>query len=249
VRYQLVLASVWMAAAAMAPVAVLAQHAHWGYSGEGAPSHWGEMDPQFSACASGKAQSPIDLPKSAKAANKPLAFDYRPGAKKIFNNGHTVQVEYEAGSLLTLDGRAYELKQFHFHAPSENTIAGKHYPLEGHLVHADKDGHLAVVAVMFTEGKPNALVESLWGSMPSKEDEQHVFASPLDASGLLPTSRHYYRFAGSLTTPPCSEGVTWLVFSQPVTVSPKQLAAFTQTMGFANNRPVQPLNSRTVSMQ
>jgi len=246
-KHAIFLAAALLASGATLPA--LAQHHHWSYSGEGAPSHWGELDPDFAACASGKSQSPVDLPRSAKGEAKPLAFDYREGATKIFNNGHTVEVEYEPGSTLVVDGHAYELKQFHFHAPSENTIAGKHYPMEGHLVHADKDGHLAVVAVMFKEGKPNAFIETLWASMPAKESEEHVFAAPLDASGLLPAGRHYYRFAGSLTTPPCSEGVTWIVLSEPVTVSKPQLAAFTRTMGFANNRPVQPLNARKVSMQ
>jgi carbonic anhydrase len=246
-KRDILLAAVWLASAAVAPA--LAQHHHWGYSGEGAPSHWAALDPQFGACASGKAQSPVDLPKSAKGDHAPLAFNYQQGAKRIFNNGHTVQVEYAPGSVLLIDGHAYELKQFHFHAPSENTVAGKRYPMEGHFVHADKDGHLAVVAVMFKEGKPNATVESLWASMPAKEDEEHVFSTPLDASGLLPAGRHYYRFDGSLTTPPCSEGVTWIVLAEPVTVSKSQVAAFSKTLGFANNRPVQPLNARKVSMQ
>ena len=246
-KRDIIVAAAWLASAAIAPA--LAQHHHWSYSGEGAPSHWGELDPEFASCASGKSQSPIDLPRSAKGENKPLRFEYRPGGTRIVNNGHTVQVEYAPGSTLVIDGQPYELKQFHFHAPSENTIAGKHYPMEGHLVHADKDGHLAVVAVMFSEGKPNPAVETLWANMPAKESEEHAFTQPLDASALLPAGRHYYRFAGSLTTPPCSEGVTWIVLSQPVTVSRKQLAAFTHTMGHANNRPVQPLNARKVSMQ
>jgi carbonic anhydrase len=246
-KRDIILAAAWLASSAIAPV--LAQHHHWGYSGEGAPSHWAELDPGFAACSSGKSQSPIDLPRSAKGGNKPLVFDYHQGGTKIFNNGHTVQVEYAPGSTLDVGGHAYELKQFHFHAPSENTIAGKHFPMEVHLVHADKQGHLAVVAVMFTQGKPNAFVETLWANMPAGESEEHPFAHALDAAALLPPGRHYYRFEGSLTTPPCSEGVTWIVLSQPVTVSKQQLAAFMHTMGFANNRPVQPLNARKVSMQ
>jgi|KBSMisStaDraftv2_1062788.scaffolds.fasta_scaffold65882_3 carbonic anhydrase len=222
---------------------------HWGYSGEGAPKNWGKLDPAFVTCATGKAQSPINVTQSAKGDAKAIAFDYKSGAAEILNNGHTVQVNYAPGSTITIDGRAYELKQFHFHAPSENTINGKHFPLEGHLVHQDKDGKLAVVAIMFRDGAANPLIASLWKQMPAKEGEKHALAAPLNAVELLPAERHYYRFEGSLTTPPCSEGVSWLVVTTPVSASKAQVATFAKAMGHANNRPVQPLNSRAVLLQ
>jgi carbonic anhydrase len=222
---------------------------HWGYSGEGAPKNWGKLDPAFVTCATGKAQSPINVTKSAKGDGKAVAFDYKNGTSEILNNGHTVQVNYVPGSTITLDGRAYELKQFHFHAPSENTINGKHFPMEGHFVHQDKDGKLAVVAVMFTDGAANPAIASLWKELPAKEGEKHALATPLNAADLLPAERHYYRFEGSLTTPPCSEGVSWLVETTPVSASKAQVAAYTTAMGHPNNRPVQPINSRQVILQ
>jgi len=227
----------------------IAQHHHWGYSGEGAPENWGQLDPEFATCATGKNQSPIDLGESAKSHLKPVRLHYKKGTTEILNNGHTVQVNYQPGSSVTVDDRSFELKQFHFHAPSENTFDGKHFPLEGHLVHADKDGNLAVVAVMFSEGPANPLLASLWKRLPNKEGEKNALPSPLSALQMLPAERHYYRFTGSLTTPPCSEGVRWLVIQKPATASKAQLDAFTEAVGFANNRPVQPLNARQVLSQ
>jgi len=224
-----------------------AQH-HWGYSGEGAPQNWGKLDPEFAACATGKSQSPIDLGKSKPGKLEPIQVDYKSGTTEILNNGHTVQVNYQPGSSLTVDGRRFELKQFHFHAPSENTFNGKHFPLEGHLVHADKDGKLAVVAVMFREGAANPLLSSLWKTMPRTEGEKKAL-KPLSAVEMLPAERHYYRFDGSLTTPPCSESVRWLVIQEPMTASKDQITAFTKAMGHPNNRPVQPLNARQVLSQ
>ena len=145
------------------------------------------------------------------------------------------------------DGRTFELKQFHFHAPSENTVNGKHFPLEGHLVHADQDGNLAVVAVMFNEGAANPFIASLWQKMPSKAGDKNALAEPLSVSDLLPAKRDYYRFDGSLTTPPCSEGVRWFVVKQPARCAPKtHTAAFRKAIRFANNRPVQSINARQV---
>jgi len=223
-----------------------AQHHHWSYSGEGAPKNWGKLDPEFAACASGKMQSPIDLAATTKRELEPLAFDYRAGTAEILNNGHTIQVNYQPGSTLTVEGRRFELKQFHFHAPSENTFKGRHFPLEGHLVHADKDGKLAVVAVMFSEGAANPLLATLWKTIPAKEGDKKALADRRSALEMLPAARDYYEFPGSLTTPPCSEGVLWLVLKQPASASKAQVDAFTKTMGFANNRPIQPLNARQV---
>ena len=237
-------ATAWLTLGAMKPA--LAQHNHWGYSGEGAPQNWGKLDPEFATCATGKSQSPIDIGKSTKADQTPVRLDYKKGTTEILNNGHTVQVNYQPGSTLMVDARSFELKQFHFHAPSENTFSGKHFPLEGHLVHADKDGNLAVVAVMFNEGPANPLLDSLWKMMPGKEGGKKALTDPLSALDMLPVERRYYTFTGSLTTPPCSEGVRWLVIQKPVTASKAQIDAFAKAVGFPNNRPVQPLNARQV---
>jgi carbonic anhydrase len=219
---------------------------HWGYSGEAAPENWSKLDPKFAACAAGRNQSPIDLTGLIEADLKPLKLDYKAGASDIVNNGHTVQVDYAPGSSLIVDGRRFELKQFHFHAPSENRIGGEQFPLEGHLVHADKDGNLAVVAVMFREGAANPTLAKLWEKMPAKAGDKAALPAGLSASSLLPGERDYYRFNGSLTTPPCSEGVWWLVMKRTVTASKAQVEQFAKTVGFANNRPAQPVNARPV---
>jgi carbonic anhydrase len=219
---------------------------HWGYEGEAGPQNWGKLDAKFAACASGKNQSPIDLKAFVEADLKPLKLDYKAGIADILNNGHTVQVNYGAGSSLAVDGVSFELKQFHFHAPSENKISGKPFPLEGHLVHADKDGNLAVLAVMFQEGAANALITRLWEKMPNKAGDKSAFPTGLSVSQLLPKERDYYRFNGSLTTPPCSEGVRWFVMKKPATASKAQIQQFSKAVGVANNRPIQPTHARSV---
>ena len=232
--------------AALAVTAIAHGGTHWSYSGESGPDNWGKLDADYATCATGKSQSPIDLASFVEADLKPIDFAYKPGTTEIINNGHTVQINYATGSSITVDGRTFELKQFHFHAPSENTINGKHFPLEGHLVHADKDGNLAVVAVMIEMGRNNALLSPLWMKMPNKEGDRNALPKPYDVSAMLPSDRDYYRFDGSLTTPPCTEGVLWLVLKQPVIASKPQIDQFTKVMGHPNNRPVQPVNARKV---
>lgn len=219
---------------------------HWAYEGEAGPQNWGKLDAKFAACASGKNQSPIDLKGFIEAELKPLKLDYKAGATEILNNGHTVQINYASGSSLGVDGVVFELKQFHFHSPSENKISGKQFPLEGHLVHADKDGNLAVLAVMFQEGAANPLLTKLWEKMPRKSGDKSALPEPLAVAQLLPKERDYYRFNGSLTTPPCSEGVRWLMLKKPATASKEQIKQFSSAVGVANNRPVQATNARSV---
>ncbi len=222
-----------------------AQH-HWGYAGEGGPKNWAKVDAKNVMCALGRNQSPIDLANFVEADLKPLKLDYKAGATEVVNNGHTIQVNYSGGSTLAVEGRTFELKQFHFHAPSENRIAGKPFPMEGHLVHADKDGNLAVLAVMFEAGAANPVLEKAWAAMPAKADGKAPLAPGLNVAALLPADRDYYRFNGSLTTPPCSEGVVWLVAKKPAAASKAQIDQFSKTVGFANNRPVQAVNARPV---
>jgi carbonic anhydrase len=219
---------------------------HWGYHGEAAPQNWGKLDPKFALCSNGRNQSPIDIAGSIKAELKPLKLDYKAGAADIVNNGHTVQINYAPGNPLDLEGRGYELKQFHFHAPSENKINGKQYPLEGHLVHADKEGNLAVVSVMFEEGAANELLTKLWEKMPAKVGDKGPLAAGMSVNQLLPKDKAYYRFNGSLTTPPCSEGVRWIVMKHPVAASKAQVAQFSKAVGVANNRPLQPVHARAI---
>ena len=218
---------------------------NWTYSGEEGPHNWAKLSPDNAAC-NGKNQSPINLTGFIEADLKPIDFTYQPGGSEILNNGHTVQVNYAEGSSIGVDGIRFNLKQFHFHAPSENQINGKSYPMECHLVHADKEGNLAVVAIMFIEGKENNILDQAWSHMPNKSGDKQALPSPVAAEGLLPSKRDYYRFNGSLTTPPCSEGVRWLVMKEPVSASKQQIQAFAHVMHHPNNRPVQPTNARPV---
>lgn len=221
------------------------QGARWGYSGDHGPHRWAELKPEFSDCV-GRNQSPINLTSMIEAELEPLTFDYRQGGHEIINNGHTIQVNYEAGSRISVDGMQFELKQFHFHAPSENHIDGRSFPLEVHLVHADKAGNLAVVAVMFDDGRENPVVAATWAQMPKAEGGRKALPNRVAAAGLLPDDRDYYRYNGSLTTPPCTEGVRWIVMKKPMTVSTPQLEAFRTALGVANNRPLQPANARMI---
>ncbi|MBK1723445.1 carbonic anhydrase [Thiocystis violacea] len=232
---------------AAAGTAIAADHsAHWGYTGETGPEHWGDLDSHFELCKNGKNQSPVDLAHIVDSQLPPIGFHYSSGGVDEINNGHSVQIDYDAGSTISLDGHDYELKQFHFHTPSENHINGKEYPMEAHLVHADADGNLAVIAVMFEEGPANAALAQPWSVIPGHAGEHAHLATKASAEGLLPADRDYYRFNGSLTTPPCSEGVVWLVLKQPVTASAEQISTFSKVMGHPNNRPIQRLNARLV---
>ena len=226
------------------PGTILAQH--WGYEGEAGPQNWGKLDVKFAACTSGKNQSPIDLKGFVEADMKPLKLDYKANAADIVNNGHTVQINYTSGSILSVDGISFELKQFHFHSPSENKVNGKQFPLESHLVHADRDRNLAVLAVMFQEGAANTLLTTLWEKMPDKPGDKSPLPSGLSVAQLLPKERDYYRFNGSLTTPPCSEGVRWFVMKRQATASKAQIAQFSKAIGVANNRPIQSTNARAI---
>jgi len=228
-------------------VSASAYAGHWTYEGEEGPEHWGELSPDFEACLKGKSQSPIDIQREIEAAKAvPIKFDYAADASEILNNGHTVQANIAAGSSITVDGTEFQLKQFHFHTPSENLIHGQSFPMEMHLVHADKDGNLAVVGVMIKEGKENAALAKLWAQLPRHADEKNALSARVNPSSLLPESRGYYRFDGSLTTPPCSEGVRWLVLKDPISASKEQVEAFAGVVHERNARPVQAVNARII---
>ena len=219
---------------------------HWGYSGAQGPEHWGKLHPEFTPCSAGKNQSPINLTGFIESALKPLGIYYQAGGNEILNNGHAVQVNYVPGSKIIVDGHEFELLQYHFHAPSENHINGQSYPMEAHLVHSDKNGNLAVIAVMFVEGKANESLAQAWAHMPKKAGDRHNLPLSIAAEGILPANRDYYRYNGSLTTPPCSEGVRWFVMKEPVSASKAQIEKFVHIMHHPNNRPVQAVNARPV---
>jgi len=205
---------------------------------------------------SGRAQSPIDIVAPAhRGSPDATALKVAPASLRIVhhdhiadavNNGHTVQVNYSDGDTLTVGGRAYQLVQYHFHAPSEHTVDGKHFPMEMHLVHTNAEGQLAVIGVLITEGAHNAAFDPIWADLPlSKDVEHHLEHVKVDVDALLPKARTTYRYEGSLTTPPCSEGVTWFVMTTPIALSKAQIGAFT-ALFHGNSRPVQPLNGRPV---
>lgn len=217
----------------------MTQASEWGYSGENGPEHWGHVS---KVCETGKNQSPINLTDTVTSELKPLAIDYQGQVTTLTNNGHTLQATVTGNNTLTVDGMQFELKQFHFHTPSENLIKSHQYPLEAHFVNQDSDGNLAVVAVMFDIGAADHELAQLTQRLPGKGDAVPVSFPVKD---LLPTAQKYYRFNGSLTTPPCSEGVRWFVMKQPKTLSTAQENALTSMMGH-NNRPVQARNARVV---
>jgi len=218
--------------------------AAWSYEGSRGPGNWGRLSSAFRLCGLGTMQSPLNIADAVPAHGDPIVFDYGPAPLNIVNNGHTVQVNYAPGSGITVSGRRYELLQFHFHAPSEHTIAGKSFAMEMHLVHKSKDGMLAVIGVLIERGGNHAAFDSLLAHLPNTPSEvQRIEHITIDADDLLPSARSTYRYDGSLTTPPCSEGVKWLVLTTPIELSEVQLTAFTAIV-HANNRPVQPLNGR-----
>jgi len=219
---------------------------HWTYKGAEGPTHWGKLDSTYAVCSTGNRESPIDI-KGAKAADLlPLKFDYNSVPLNIIDNGHTIQVNYAAGSTLTVGAKTYTLKQFHFHHPSEEHVNGHRYDMVAHLVHADADGHLAVVAVFLKSGTENSFIDSVWRNVPKeKEKAADVPGVTINVKDLLPADHGYYTYTGSLTTPPCSEGVIWFVLKNPVSLSPAQVAAFAKIYPM-NARPIQPTNGREI---
>ncbi len=237
-----------MTVAATAPhTAPHASHApHWSYSGEEGPEHWGTIAPEFATCAAGKAQSPIDHAAFDAKHAIAVSTDYHPGPLTLLNNGHTVQINFAPGSMLKSKSNSYELVQVHFHTPSEEAFNGRHYPMVAHWVHKDAAGKLAVMGVMFEEGAANAELAKLIAHAPKTQTESHAVAGmALNPAALLPHDLHVWRYKGSLTTPPCSEGVTWHVALTPVSASKDQISALHAIVG-NNARPVQPLNGRQI---
>lgn len=237
-------------ASARAPAAAdsHAHEVHWSYEGEGGPDNWSKLNPDYKTCASGQRQSPIAIEDAAtlQGPAEAIQFNYQPANGTVVNNGHTIQVNVEGDNSILVRGTSYKLLQFHFHAPSEERINGKTYPLVAHLVHRSEQGQLAVVAVLFAPGQPNRLIDKVWTYMPlDVNDSVRMPPGLINLKEVLPQDQRYYQFMGSLTTPPCSEGVLWQVLKQAVSISPEQLKLFTQLYPM-NARPVQPLNGRPV---
>ncbi len=215
----------------------------WGYGADDGPAAWGELGPEYALCALGTCQSPIDLVGATPAPSPGLVFNYRPMPLRLVHNGHTVEVASTGVNWIEIDGARYELTQFHFHTPSEHTIAGDPFHMEVHLVHRNVDGELAVVGVLVRRGGRHPVLDVLADHLPAPGESRALPGTEVDPSALLPAKRRSFRYEGSLTTPPCSEGVRWFVLEDPVEASEAGLAAFEAVLG-KNSRPVQPLNGR-----
>jgi len=220
-------------------------HIHWDYEGEGGPENWSKLDPKNTACAIGQRQSPIDIRDGIKVDLESIKFNYRPSTFRIVDNGHTIQVEVGENSI-NLTGKSYELVQFHFHRPSEEKVNGQRFDMVVHLVHKSDEGQLAVVAVLLERGSENPFIQTLWNNLPLERNTPvQPPATQIDLASLLPATRSYYTYMGSLTTPPCSEGVLWLVMKQPVQVSQDQINIFSRL--YRNNaRPIQSSAGRVI---
>lgn len=232
-------------AAILAPPVQKPYHGnHWSYEGETGPAHWGR-NPEWSKCGTGNRQSPIDLRDGMKVELEQIVFDYKPSPFSVIDNGHTVQVNLSGGNYISLQNRSYELLQFHFHRPSEERINGKGFEMVVHLVHKDVEGKLAVVAVLLERGKALGMIQTVWNNLPLEKHDTVTPSVVLDVGELLPARRDYFTYMGSLTTPPCSEGVLWLVMKEPMQASPAQMAIFSRLYPL-NARPIQANSGRVV---
>ena len=235
------------------PAAAMASHgadghaaaAHWAYNGAGGPEQWGSMKPEFSACASGSRQSPIDIRSGVRVDLEPIQFDYRPTGFRVVDNGYTIQVNVGGGNSIEVQGRRYDLLQFHFHRPSEERIDGRQFDMVAHLVHKDPEGRLAVVAVLLDRGSAHPLVQTVWNNLPLEKNTEVAASTALDMTNLLPADRRYFTYMGSLTTPPCSEGVLWMVMQQPVPIAVDQVNVFSRLYPM-NARPIQSAAGRLI---
>jgi carbonic anhydrase len=239
-------------AAVLAPLVLRAQwKTRWSYEGPRGVDHWRELDPDYAACNAGKEQSPIDIQAARKAELPALRFEYKSAPLKyLINNGYTIRVNYHdapgSGNFLIVGDKRYQLTQFHFHRPSEEYVQGKPYEMEVHFMHQAEDGKIAGVTVFLKGGSPNATVQQLWEHMPMTESrEEEIAGVEINPGELLPRDTAYYTYTGSLTAPPCTEGVTWYVMKTPVEVSAEQISAFAKLYPH-DVRPIQPLNGRVV---
>jgi len=220
------------------------EQAHWGYDGATGPAYWGEISPECAVCSDGREQSPVDIPAGTPVNAANIRFSYRPSELHLVNNGHTVQANYDGGSYISVEGERFDLLQFHFHALSEHTMGGEHADMEVHFVHQSGSGEYAVVGVMLNRGSENPAYEAVLGNLPAEAGaEATIDGVSVNAIDMLPADRSYYRYDGSFTTPPCTEGVKWFVLRTPVELSGAQVAAF-EGLYDDNYRPVQPMYER-----
>ncbi|MCB1138977.1 MAG: carbonic anhydrase family protein [Leptospiraceae bacterium] len=224
-----------------------AEHGHWSYEGGTGPENWGELSEEFEACKMGKYQSPIDI-KDATAADLPeLQLEYKDAGFEVVNNGHSIQVNLKDAGKLVIGEDAYNLLQFHFHHPSEAAVNGERFPLVAHFVHKSASGELAVVGLLFRKGAVNESLSGIWSLMPGSADQTNPGEGTLNPTSIIQDASAYYTFKGSLTIPPCSEGVRWIVLKNPATISAEQVDAFKKLYPM-NARPIQPRNHREIQV-
>lgn len=219
--------------------------ASWAYEGENGPAHWGDLSPDYVQCKVGVNQSPIDIVTPLQADLPLLELDYKGNSIDLVNNGHTAQVNVEPGNYLRVGGEAFELLQFHIHVPSEHRIDGKQFTMEVHYVHSNAKGQLAVVALLFNEGQNHPNLEKYIDTIPSEINTPVPLKAPLAEMMVMEMDKEYYRYNGSLTTPPCSEGVRWFVLKNPGTIATAQRNRFNDLIGDDARGP-QPVNARPV---
>lgn len=220
--------------------------AEWGYTGEIGPEHWGDLNPGYVIAKTGRRQSPIDIAAVESSPMPAIEFAYGPSLIDLVYNGHTVEEVEDHHSSITVDGNRYALQQFHFHSPSEHTVNGKHSDMEMHLVHKSDDGTIAVIGVLIDQGADNPAFDQVWNYLPTETNRERKESVTIDAATLLPTDSNYYRYTGSFTTPPCTEDVLWMILKTKVELSEQQITTFRKIID-GNNRPVQPINDRTVA--
>ncbi len=218
----------------------------WSYDGSTGPEHWGSLKSRFRTCKTGLNQSPINIEKSYKARLSRIKSIRKFPAKDVMHNGHTIQLNFGFGNMMVLDEAPYQLKELHFRAPSEHTIKGTNFPLEAQFIHADAEGRKVIVSALFKEGKANKFIERIWMQLPRKEGRKKKLNSRIRPKDLMPIKQNYFRYNGSVTTPPCEEGVNWVVFKTPLSISTEQLLKFEKVFKKPNNRSPQPLNARVV---
>lgn len=231
--------------AAAGPAAAPAGQRHWSYDGATGPEHWAGLHGDYAACAAGKRQSPIDIRDGIRVNLEAIKFDYRPTPFRIIDNGRTVAVRVGGGLGLSVTGKRYELMELHFHRPAEERIEGRVYDMSVHLVHRNDAGQIAVVAVLLEKGGEHPLIQTLWNNLPLEQDTEIAPQEAIDVATLLPENRAYWTYMGSLTTPPCTEGVLWMVLKQPLQVAPDQVAIFSRLYR-SNARPLQAANGRLI---
>ncbi len=219
--------------------------AHWSYGGAAGPQSWATLKPEFSLCGNGQRQSPIDIRGGLAVDLDPVRFDYQQSPFTVVDNGHTVQVNVAPGNSIDVGGKRFDLVQFHFHRPSEERIDGRQFEMSLHLVHKDDQGRLAVVGVLFDKGQAQPQVQKVWNALPLERNTESTSRTPLELLGLLPEDRRYITYMGSLTTPPCSEDVRWIVMRQPVTLTAQQIDIFARIYPM-NARPVQSVAGRRI---